>query len=144
MRKRSWLSCFFFIAFAVSLVHTSIPHTHPEKNDKPEVNIDKHAHNDSKHGNKQDHHSHDHGSHEHEQESSLPVFSHFSNADFIKNLQYEFHAKEKLFVQPLQPVIISVKLAGTLEKKFLFPRPREHPAGRLASSQSLRAPPFHS
>lgn len=149
MPKRSWFSGLFLIAFAVSLVHTSIPHTHPEKNDKPEVNAGSHQHNHGEHNHnshdhdKHDHNSNDHGSHEHEQKSTLPVFSHFSNADFVKSSRYEFHAKETLFIQHLQPVILSVKLVDTLEKKFLFPRAREHPASRLASSQSFRAPPFH-
>ena len=136
MRKRSWFSCFFFFSFAVSLVHSSIPHTHPEKKDKPTVS--------STNINSQDHSGHDHDSHEHDDEPSLPVFSHFSNADFIGNSKYEFSAKEKLAIQAIEPVIISVKQPEDLKKEFPFPRPREHPASRFRSSQSLRAPPFFS
>ena len=136
MRKRSWFSCFFFFAFAVSLVHSSIPHTHPEKKDKPVVSgtdTNSHAHS-----------GHDHHSHGHDEESSLPVFAHFSNADFIGNSKYEFSAKEKFVIQDIEPVIISVKQREDLKKEFPFPRPREHPASRSRSSQSLRAPPLFS
>ena len=136
MQKRSWFSCFFFFAFAVSLVHSSIPHTHPEKKDKPVVSgtdTNSHAHS-----------GHDHHSHGHDEESSLPVFAHFSNADFIGNSKYEFSAKEKFVIQDIEPVIISVKQREDLKKEFPFPRPREHPASRSRSSQSLRAPPLFS
>lgn len=135
MRKRSWFSCFFFFAFAVSLVHISIPHTHPEKKDKPIVSTD---------NNSPDHSGHDHDSHGHDEESSLPVFAHFSNADFIGNSKYEFTAKGKLVIQAIEAAIISVKQPEDLKKEFPFPRPREHPVSRLRSSQSLRAPPFFS
>lgn len=129
MQKRSWFSCFFFFAFAVSLVHSSIPHTHPEKKDKPIVSDT-------------DINSHDHDSHGHDGEPSLPVYAHFSNADFIGNSNYEFSAEEKFVIQAIEPVIISVKQREDLKKEFPFPRPREHPASRSRSSQSLRGPPF--
>ena len=135
MRKRSWFSCVFFLAFAVSLVHSSIPHTHPEKHDKPTASTDTKSH---------DHSGHNHDSHGHDEGSSLPVFTHFSNADFIANSKYEFAAKEKFVIQAIEPAIISVKQPEDVKKEFPFPRPREHPASRSGSSQSLRAPPFFS
>jgi len=136
MRKRSWVSCFFFFAFAVSLVHNSIPHTHPEKKDNPTLSsagIDRHSHS-----------GHEHNSNGHDEEPSLPVFAHFSNADFIGNSKYEFAAKSKFVIQAIESVIISVKQAGDVKQEFPFPRPREHPTSRSRSSQSLRAPPFFS
>lgn len=137
MRKRSWFSCFFFFAFAVSLVHSSIPHIHPEKKDKPGVSsadIKSHDHSGSHH----------HDSNGQDEKPSLPVFVHFSNADFIANSKYEFCAKQKLVVQAIEHVIISVKLPEHLKKKLAFRRPREHPGSRFRSSQSLRAPPNFS
>ena len=120
----------------MSLVHSSIPHTHPEKKDKPIVS--------STGINSHDHSGHDHDSHGHDEEPSLPVFGHFSNADFIGNSQYEFSVKEKFVDVCLDPADISIQLPEDLEKEFFFPRAREHPSSRFGTSQSLRAPPFFS
>lgn len=134
MRKRSWFSCVYVLAFAVSLAHNSIPHAHPEKTYSHAVLT----------GHRHDHHSHEHDAKGDHHESSLPVFSHFSNADYIGNPKYEFTAKSHSLIQALNPVGVSFNLPDDSEEQVLFPRPREHPPNRVGSSQSLRAPPFHS
>lgn len=134
MRNRSWFPYLFLIAFAISWAHSAIPHSHPEKKRESTTHSDNHHHD----------HGSNHEKHGHDNEPSLPVFTHFSNADFIGNIKYEFAAKEKFLIEPLEPILISYDLPEELTKKILFPRPREHPAGRISASQSLRAPPIHS
>lgn len=132
MRKRSWFSCFFFLAFAVSLVHTSIPHTHPDKKEKPLASVtDSSGH---------DHSRHDHGGET--EEPSLPVFTHFSNTDYVGNALLKFDARAKYLLEIIAPVQVVIKMSLVTIDRLPFPKPRELPPGRHRSSTSLRAPPF--
>lgn len=135
MRKRSWFTYLFLLAFIISWAHSAIPHSHPDKKNKSATSeADDHHHD----------HGHDHEKHGHDQDPTLPVFAHFSNADFIANLKHELPAKKAFLIETLEPLEFSYDLPAELLKQILFPRPREHPAGEFKSIQSLRAPPFFS
>lgn len=145
MKKRTLFSCLFFVAFAVSLVHNSIPHSHPETKASTvtKANSDNKAHGHN-HGHEHTHdHPHpprEHNSSAHDQ-SSLPVFAHFSNVDFIRTSQYEFCGKERHLVVSLEPVRISVSVPESIEIRSFLPRPRQNRTSQVASVQSLRGPP---
>jgi hypothetical protein len=146
MIKRQWITVLFSIAFVISLVHSSIPHIHPEK-------VDHHHHSDNqKHSKTKDHHGHvqgEKGNHHDEsdhqpEDKELPVFSHFSNADFIGNPGFHFSGSEKFAIDLIASCLILVEAPEEFRRSILFPRARDLPSSRYRSSQSLRAPPFLS
>lgn len=143
MVKRTLFSSFFFIAFAVSLVHSSLPHSHPDLEGSRVAETNSHNKESHRHDHDHQHAGHEHGSSDHNQ-SSLPVFAHFSNVDFIRTSQYEFSGKERFVISSHEPVRISINVPECIEIRSFFPKPREHPAGPLGSVRSLRAPPFAS
>lgn len=141
MRERLWPSMLIIVAFVISLVHSSIPHSHPEKEKK---GLSSSTHSHSKNG----HESHSHGEGNHDpskNEKSLPVFVHFSNADYISN--YSFHLKEdkgQFLIAVIKPSEIILSTPEEIEKQIIFPRARDLPAGRHRTPKSLRAPPIFS
>lgn len=138
MIKRQWPSVIFIIAFVISLAHASIPHSHPalgkhkERHPHNHSSTSKHKHDHS------DNHSHDTNENS---EDSRPVFAHFSNGDYVGNPYFQFHAKENLVFEFLQPASLNAEVALVFEKSHLFPKARDLPSGRHRSSESLRAPP---
>lgn len=139
MIKRQWPSVLFIFAFVISLAHASIPHIHP-------VPDKKHTHS---HRRSNDKHHHDHSdSHSHntpgKPDNSPPVFSHFSNADYVGNPCFQFHAKEKHILELLQPNTLIAEISLLFVKTRLFPKARDLPSAMHRSSESLRAPPFVS
>lgn len=142
MIKREWPSVIFIIAFVISLAHASIPHSHPV--------LEKHKERNSHHhSSSSNHEHHDHSdSHSHDtnenSEDSRPVFAHFSNGDYVGNPYFQFHAKDNLVFEFLQPASLNVEVALVFEKSHLFPKARDLPWGRHRSSESLRAPPHFS
>ena len=142
MIKRQWPPVLFIIAFVISLAHTSIPHTHPEKS---KSNTRDHSHDHSNDVNDKHHHDHsDNHSHSipENPDETLPVFSHFSNADYVGNPSFHFHAKEKHVLELFEPATLIIEIALVFDRTFLFPKARDLPSGRHLASQSLRAPPF--
>lgn len=146
MIKRLWTPVLFSIAFVISLVHSSIPHIHPEK-------VDHHHHSDNQnHSKTKDHHDHvqdEKGNHHNEsnhqsRDNKLPVFSHFSNTDFIGNPGFHFSGSEKVAIEFIASLLILVETPEEFQRSILFPRARDLPSNRYRSSQSLRAPPFLS
>lgn len=139
MIKRTWFAGFFLIAFALALAHNAIPHAHPEATNEKQLS---HSHpGDSKsrgHQHRSDGHSHD------ESDRDLPVFSHFSNADYLGSPVFQFNANEKQLIELLQPQGSLFLVPSALQKPLLFPKARDMPSGRPRSSESLRAPPFLS
>lgn len=148
MIKRQWTTLLFSIAFVISLVHSSIPHIHPEKADH------NHRLNNQHHSKTKDHHHHDHVQGEKEnhhdesdhqsEDKKLPVFSHFSNSDFIGNPAFHFSGSEKFAIEFIGSCLFLVEAPEEFRRSILFPRARDLPSSRYRSSQSLRAPPFLS
>lgn len=136
MGKRTWLSWMFFTAFAVALAHSSIPHAHPALNKKTASTTADH--------NTHSHDGHDHDSENHDQQSSLPVFSHFSNADFISAHTFNVQEKAWFIIAYLTPTGVLIKKPAELKKQISFPRARDLPSSRYRSAQLLRAPPLFS
>ena len=139
--KKKWVSWVIIIAFAVALAHASIPHTHPEKADKHPHD---HDHNDVNHKHHYDHSGNHSHSKPEKSEENLPVFHHFSNADYVGGPSFHFHAKEKHVLELLEPATLIVDIALVFDETQLFPRARDLPSARHRSSQSLRAPPLAS
>lgn len=141
MDKRAWISGFFFIAFALTLAHSSIPHTHPEATKHEHHSnqkLDDHTHQDSQH-------SHDHSDNKHnESDKDSPVFYHFANADFLGGQLFKFKLAGDQVLEVLQPGTFLVQIPTTLRMPLLFPRARDLPSGKPRSAKSLRAPPFLS
>jgi hypothetical protein len=139
MIKRQWPSVLFIIAFVISLAHASIPHTHPEIS-KQKVK-DQHTH-----GSKSSHdHDHEHQSTDHHHDASdskLPVFTHFSNADYVGNALFKLTLKGKYLIEAIEPEEIRFQIPITFTKPILFPKARDLPSGRHRSVKSLRAPPY--
>jgi hypothetical protein len=142
MDKRAWISGFFFIAFALTLAHSSIPHTHPESTKKKhvsDVNSDHQKHQESHK------HSHNHSDNKHnESNESLPVFYHFANADFLGGQIFKFNLAGDHVLELLEPMTFLLQVPQLLLKPLLFPRARDLPADKPRSTESLRAPPFFS
>ena len=147
MIKRQWPPVLFIIAFAISLAHASIPHSHPD----PIEESHRHSHAaqssnlSHSHDSKSEHHDHSHNHSDQDHKGSdRPVFSHFSNADYLGNSFFEFQVKGKHLIELVQPVTVGLNVPFIPEKHFLFPRARDLPSSRHRSSESLRAPPFFS
>ncbi len=131
MLRRQWISYLFFIAFAVALVHNILPHAHTKEKTKGTASSSHH------HG---DHHAH---SHKEGSKPALPVFTHFSNGDFISSAKYSFQEKQHAPVVVFeQPMIISVALPIVAYLPSPIPHARDLPQNFFLSIQSLRAPPY--
>lgn len=142
MRKQVWPSVLFQIAFAISLAHSSLPHAHPSTPENPSQSTGSHHH--QAHASK-DHQHHD-SEHSHDHDSDLPVFSHFSNADFISNVKLIFSGKVKVLKAVnifTQTIIIYAPLKKAIDKTPPIHRARELPILHLSSANSLRGPPIY-
>ena len=142
MRKQVWPSILFLIAFAISLAHSCLPHAHPTKPKNPPQSTDSHHH--QAHAPK-DHQHHD-SEHSHDHDSDLPVFSHFSNADFISNVKLIFSGKVKVLKTDkffTQTNITYPSLKKAIDKTPPIHRARELPILHLSSANSLRGPPTY-
>ncbi len=140
MRKQVWPSVLFQIAFAISLAHSSLPHAHPSTPENPSQSTGSHHH--------QAHASKDHQHHDskHSHDHDLPVFSHFSNADFISNVKLIFSGKVKVLKTVnifTQTIIIYAPLKKAIDKRPPIHRARELPILHLSSANSLRGPPIY-
>ena len=138
--KNQWASILFLIAFALSVAHSSIPHGHPVPPHEYKHSTKSHHHNE----NNDEHTKHGHDNSNHNSDHNLPVFSHFSNADYLLNSKYELFVKGKFIIECLEPVKISLQLPEGIDRKVPIPGARELPSSRFRSSQSLRAPPITS
>lgn len=134
MTRGQWIVCLFSIAVAMSLVHNILPHSHPEENTNK--------------GNK-DHsalHHHSGNDHDHSQQERskpvLPVFTHFSNSDFIASAKFSYQEKRQMALEFELPQLISVELPILPGLPLPIPHARDLPQGFLLSIQSLRAPPY--
>lgn len=124
MNRKSWICWIFIIAFALSLVHQILPHTHS--------NVEDRQHKDSaKHHNR---------SHTHNSKSNLPVFTHFSNSDFITNTKRD-NVKKAIVIEFLAPLVANISIQRPTTKKSLWFKARDWPSGYDQSPISLRAPP---
>jgi hypothetical protein len=131
MVRHQWISYLFFTAFAVALVHNILPHAHTRE--KTKVTASSHHH----HG---DHHAH---SHKEGSKPALPVFTHFSNGDFIGSAKYSIQEKQQRAVLVFeQPIIISIALPTLAYRPSPVPHARDLPQKFFLSIQSLRAPPY--
>jgi hypothetical protein len=140
MIKRQWPSFLVIIAFLVSMAHASIPHDHPT--------IAQHWHDDDHHNNSASSNGHDHhASHQHndsESQRKLPVFTHFSNTDYLGNAFFKFSPKAKDLIALMEWPVIDIPHLIWFEKPILFPKARDLPLTRYRSVESLRAPPSFS
>ncbi|MEO7989288.1 MAG: hypothetical protein ABI663_07085 [Chryseolinea sp.] len=133
MLRSQWISYLFNIAFAMSLAHAILPHSHPKEKSKDHKHATSHHHRDHK-----DAHSHSHDS-----KPSLPVFTHFSNADFIGSVKYTYHIKSlNVVMEYEQPVILSFALSFVTHQPSPIPHARDLPNKSLLSIRLLRAPPY--
>lgn len=139
MSKRTWFAGFFFIAFALALAHNAIPHTHPEAT-KEKQHSHPHSSDSKSHG----HEKHSDGHKHDESERDLPVFPHFSNADYLGSPVFKINDNEKQVIELLQPQAYLFLVSSALHQPLLFPKARDLPSDRPRSSESLRAPPFLS
>lgn len=134
MLRRPWISYLFFIAFAMALVHNILPHTHSTERTKEAQHVV------SSHTHQGDQHAH---SHSKESKPALPIFSHFSNGDFIASAKISLKDKQHFEVLTFQrPVIISVSLPILTYLPSPVPHARDLPQKFFLSIQSLRAPPY--
>jgi len=135
MVRRQWISHLFFIAFAMAMVHNILPHTHTKSKTKDTEHVgSSHYHHD-------DHHTH---SHSKKSKPALPVFTHFSNSDFIASVK--FSLKDKHCLQVLvfhHPIVITVSLPILTYLPSPVPHARDLPQKFFLSIQSLRAPPVY-
>lgn len=137
MIKRQWPPVLFLIAFAISLVHASIPHTHPELSE--DEHLHEHHHEPGSTG------AHEHlplPSHDHDDtKQSKPVFSHFSNGDYVGNAYFHFTAKANHVIDLVAAESVSLCIPVSFEKSAHFHKARDLPSGKHRSITSLRAPP---
>jgi hypothetical protein len=136
MIRSQWISYLFSIAFVMSLAHSVLPHAHP----KEKVKQGKHT---------ASHHHHGHGHHSHaraqdeKSKPALPVFAHFSNADFIGSVKYSFQEKQQRPELAFeQAVVISVELPLLTYLPSPVPHARDLPNKIFLSLRSLRGPPY--
>lgn len=145
MEKRSAFSWLMILAFAVSLVHSVIPHGHPPIKQQDVQVEDAHANHSHQHTSTGDsHHSRAAHHHHHHKDESLPVFVHFSNADFVGASSFHFSASEKFLVESICFPELCVATPEQAIRQVNIPRARDLPADPLHASGSLRAPPFFS
>ena len=130
MLRRQWTIYLFSIAFVMSMAHSILPHNHPREKHPKEVSASSHHHGDRKH------------SHEKESTTELPVFTHFSNGDFISSAKYSYQQKYHSVLSVEQPLIISLALPILTYLPSPVPQARDLPQWLLLSIRSLRAPPF--
>ena len=149
MTKRQWPSVFFILAFAISLAHSSIPHSHPEpKEDKRSHHHDHNKHH-GHHGSKGHcHHTPNDKSHHHDEGDSephqLPVFAHFSNAEYISIPPFKFSCQEKILLEYIAPVPVILHVPVIILHRNDLPRARDLPSDAFFTITSLRAPPLFS
>ncbi|MEO5599384.1 MAG: hypothetical protein ABIR06_00520 [Cyclobacteriaceae bacterium] len=144
MRKNFWSSIVFLFAFAMALVHSSIPHDHPDL--PARVALKNHSHaqshdHDGDHHNKP--HNHDEGdnsNHDSTSDSDRPVFSHFSNADFTPN-KSNFSAKGIIVLQCVIPSFIELMVPKLTEEKVEIPISLQPPDTGASSPPHFRGPP---
>lgn len=133
MIRSQWIAYLFSIAFAMSLAHSVLPHAHSKEKGKQGKETASHHH----HGH---HHSH---SHNEKSKPALPVFAHFSNADFIGSVKYSYqekHQRPELAFE--QAVVISVALPLVTYLASPVPHARDLPNRIFLSLRSLRGPPY--
>lgn len=127
MIRSQWVSFIFLLAFAISLAHTIMPHSHAKVKSA------------------QTHSSHHHdGNHSRSHNSSdLPVFVHFSNSDFIGSAQVNYGVIENSIGDCLLPAPL-FSLSVPVPHKLTIPSHQEGspPSAPLPVVLSLRAPPF--
>ncbi|MEO5978620.1 MAG: hypothetical protein ABIS36_17465 [Chryseolinea sp.] len=132
MLRRQWIIFLFSTAFVVSMAHSILPHSHPKEEGKHhnEASASSHHHGDHKH------------SHEKKSTPALPVFTHFSNVDYIGSTKYSYQEKHHPIFSVEQPLIISLALPIITYLPSPVPQARDLPQWLLLSIRSLRAPPF--
>jgi len=133
MIRGQWISFLFSIAFAMSLAHSVLPHAHSKEKAKQGKETASHHH----HGH---HHSH---AQDEKSKPALPVFAHFSNADFIGSVKYSFQEKQQRpELTCVQAVVVSVALPLLTYLPSPLPHARDLPNKVFLSLRSLRGPPY--
>lgn len=135
MIRSQWISYLFSVAFAMSLAHSVLPHAHPKEKAKGGKETVSHHHHGHQHA-----HSH---AHDKKSKPALPVFAHFSNADFIGSVKYSFQEKQlRSELAFEQAVVISVALPLLTYLPSPVPHARDLPNKVFLSLRSLRGPPY--
>lgn len=135
------------VAFAIALAHSAIPHGHPapkQQTVKVEEGHTKHHHTHQHNSGRHDHQNHTTDHNHHNQDESLPVFVHFSNADYVGGSSYNLSANGKFLVECICFPELNVETPESAIRRVNIPRARDLPSDELQSSGSLRAPPFFS
>ena len=132
MIKSRCVSFLFLLAFAISVVHTITPHSHPKAN-FTSTHSSQHNHDQHNHDQKN---SHSHNS------SDLPVFVHFSNYDFIGSPQKNLSPDENSTHYSVLAAPLFLFSVSSLNKLFVSVRKNgKPPCFPLPAVLSLRAPP---
>ncbi len=138
MIRRQYIPYLFVFAFAMTLAHNFLPHSHPKETGKEE----KHHH----HGDEAKSHSHqkddNHHSLPHEHNEELPLFTHFANGDIAVPAKHSYNESQRIVLEFEEVVLVTFTLPDVFPgRPAPIPYARDWPLNFILLTQSLRAPP---